>query len=131
MRRSEDAPWTADFKGLLTFLRANTLWSREIDRRREAIGHERLMQILEAENLEIEAGDMVCIHTGFADTLMTMNRRPDVKHLHETGSGLDGRDAKLLNWIVDVRLACLIADNQAVELVLPRLGSPATPIATV
>ena len=35
-----------------------------------------------------------------------MNRTPDLATLHATG--LDGWDDKLLNWIVDVRLACLI-----------------------
>ena len=39
-------------------------------------------------------------------------------------SGLDGHDEKLLNWIVDVKLACLLADNPAVELVVPKLQSP-------
>ncbi|MET3464996.1 cyclase family protein [Variovorax atrisoli] len=98
-----------------------------IGRRREAVGYERLMRILEQDRVEIEAGDMVCIHTGFADTLLAMNRQPNLKKLHETGSGLDGNDARLLNWIVDVRLACLLADNPAVELVVPRLTQP-TPI---
>ncbi|AVQ80948.1 MULTISPECIES: cyclase family protein [unclassified Variovorax] len=98
-----------------------------IGRRREAVGYERLMRILEQDRVEIEAGDMVCIHTGFADTLLAMNRQPDLKKLHETGSGLDGNDARLLNWIVDVRLSCLLADNPAVELVVPRLTQP-TPI---
>lgn len=98
-----------------------------VGRRREAVGYERLMRILEQDRVEIEAGDMVCIHTGFADTLLAMNRQPDLKKLHETGCGLDGNDARLLNWIVDVRLACLLADNPAVELVVPRLTQP-TPI---
>ncbi|MEJ8813976.1 cyclase family protein [Variovorax ureilyticus] len=98
-----------------------------IGRRREVVGYDRLMRILEDDRVEIEAGDMVCIHTGFADTLLAMNRQPDLKRLHETGSGLDGNDARLLNWIVDVRLACLLADNPAVELVVPRLMQP-TPI---
>lgn len=98
-----------------------------VGRRREAIGYERLMRILDQDRVEIEAGDMVCIHTGFADSLLAMNRQPDLKKLHETGSGLDGNDTKLLNWIVDVRLACLLADNPAVELVVHRLTQP-TPI---
>jgi kynurenine formamidase len=88
-----------------------------VGRHREAVGYERLMRILDADQVQIEVGDMVCLHTGFADMLMAMNRQPDVKLLHETGSGLDGNDPKLLNWIVDVKLACLIADNPAVELV--------------
>jgi kynurenine formamidase len=96
---------------------------RHIGRKKVAVNYDQLMRVLEADGVTIEAGDMVCFHTGFADTLMAMNRSPDVKHLHETGSGLDGRDAKLLNWIVDVRLACLIADNPAVELISPTLAT--------
>ncbi|OZI44680.1 cyclase [Bordetella genomosp. 5] len=90
-----------------------------VGRTRTAVGYDALMRILEADGVEIESGDMVCLHTGFGETLMSMNRQPDVAHLHATGSGLDGNDARLLRWIVDVRLACLIADNPAVELPQP------------
>ena len=31
--------------------------------------------------------------------------------------GLDGRDEKLLQWVTDSGLACLISDNYAVELI--------------
>lgn len=96
---------------------------RHVGRRKVAVGYDQLMRMLESDGITIEEGDMVCLHTGFADTLMAMQRKPDVQHLHATGSGLDGRDAKLLNWIVDVRLACLIADNPAVELIAPTLGA--------
>ena len=95
--------------------------AHHLGRRREAVGYDTWMRILEADRIEVEAGDMVCIHTGFADTLLAMNRQPDVARLHETGSGLDGHDARLLNWITDVRLACLVADNPAVELVVHSL----------
>ncbi|POR07748.1 cyclase family protein [Diaphorobacter sp. LR2014-1] len=95
-----------------------------LGRSRQAVGYDTLMRILEDDGVEVEAGDMVCIHTGFADTLLAMNRQPDVARLHETGTGLDGWDDKLLNWIVDVRLACLLADNPAVELVVPKLTLP-------
>ncbi|APW39655.1 cyclase [Rhodoferax koreense] len=98
-----------------------------LGRRRQAVGYDQVMRILEADGIAIEPGDMVCLHTGFADTLLAMNRQPDIERLHETGTGLDGRDAKLLNWIVDSRLACLLADNPAVELVEPRLTTP-TPL---
>ncbi|WP_238926364.1 cyclase family protein [Achromobacter xylosoxidans] len=100
-----------------------------VGRTRTAVGYDTLMRILEVDGVTIEAGDMVCLHTGFGDTLMAMNRQPDVAHLHATGSGLDGEDARLLRWIVDSRLACLIADNPAVELVRPiDLGGSATPL---
>jgi len=100
-----------------------------VGRTRTAVGYERLMRILEADAIDIEPGDMVCLHTGFGDTLMAMNRQPDVAHLHATGSGLDGGDPRLLQWITDTRLACLIADNPAVELVPPvSLGGAGTPL---
>ncbi|NDY93605.1 cyclase family protein [Ideonella livida] len=95
-----------------------------LGRRRQAVGHDTLMRVLEADGIEIEPGDMVCVHTGYADTLLAMNRQPDLARLHETGSGLDGHDARLLNWITDSGLACLIADNPAVELVVPKLATP-------
>lgn len=95
-----------------------------VGRRRQAVGYDALMRVLEADGVDIEPGDMVCLHTGFADTLLAMDRQPDLETLHATGSGLDGWDAKLLNWIVDVKLACLLADNPAVELVVPKLESP-------
>jgi hypothetical protein len=97
---------------------------RHLGRTRQAVGYDRLMRVLEADGVEVEAGDMVCVHTGFADTLLAMNRQPDVQRLHETGTGLDGWDPKLLNWIVDTKLACLLADNPAVELVVPKLHTP-------
>jgi kynurenine formamidase len=98
--------------------------AHHLGRRRQAVGYDMLMRILEADCIEVEPGDMVCVHTGFADTLLAMNRQPDLAKLDDTGSGLDGWDERLLNWIVDVRLACLIADNPAVELVVPKLDRP-------
>lgn len=98
---------------------------RHIGRKRQAVGYDQLMRILDADNVTVEAGDMVCLHTGFADTLLSMNKSPDLKVLHESGTGLDGHDAKLLNWITDSRLACLLADNPAVELVVPKPLTPA------
>lgn len=95
-----------------------------LGRTRQAVGYDTLMRILEADGIAIEPGDMVCLHTGFADTLLAMDRQPDLATLHATGSGLDGHDTRLLQWIVDVRLACLIADNPAVELVVPKLQQP-------
>ena len=97
---------------------------RHVGRQRVAVGYDALMKMLEADQVQVESGDMVCLHTGFADTLLSMNRQPDVAQLHQTGSGLDGRDGKLLNWITDSRLACLIADNAAVEFVGPKLMTP-------
>jgi kynurenine formamidase len=87
-----------------------------VGRKKVAVGYDQLMRILDADKVVVERGDMVCVNTGFADTLLKMHRQPDVEYLAATGSGLDGWDDKLLNWITDSGLACLIADNLAVEL---------------
>jgi kynurenine formamidase len=89
---------------------------KHLGRTRVAVGYEQLMRILDADHIEVREGDMVCLHTGYADTLLSMNKKPSLELLHQSGSGLDGRDERLLGWISDSRLACLIADNPAVEI---------------
>jgi kynurenine formamidase len=81
----------------------------------EAVGYDTWMRILEKDRIEIESGDMVCIHTGFGEVLLQMNRQPDAGVLARTGCALDGRDEKLKQWITDSGLIALIADNYAVE----------------
>ena len=80
-----------------------------------AFGYDRLMRVLEADKVEVEKGDMVCIHTGFAEMLLEMNRNPDPAKARHLCATLNGRDRKLLNWITDTGLVSLIADNYAVE----------------
>ena len=83
-----------------------------------------LMRVLEKDKVEIEQGDMVCLYTGFADVLFELQKKPNAELLHNTCSGLDGRDERLLQWITDSGLACLIADNYAVELIPMSLTKP-------
>jgi kynurenine formamidase len=82
---------------------------------RVAVGYKELMRVLDADGVTVEQGDMVCLHTGFAQRLLEMNKQPDAAVLDNTGAVLDGRDEKLLQWITDSGLAALIADNYAVE----------------
>jgi hypothetical protein len=97
---------------------------RHFGRRHHAVGYDELMAVLEKDAVVIEKGDMVCLHTGFAELLLEMRRKPDPKLLHGTCTGLDGRDEKLLRWISDCGLACLIADNYAVELIPTSILKP-------
>jgi len=94
----------------------------------EAVGYDTWMRVLEKDKLEIESGDMVCIHTGFGEVLLGMNRQPDAGVLSRSGCALDGRDEKLKQWITDSGLIALIADNYAVEThpALPGDGACAT-----
>jgi kynurenine formamidase len=94
---------------------------RHLGRSRTLVGYETLMRILEADHIEVEPGDMVCLHTGFADVLLGMNRSPGGEVLARSCASLDGRDDKLLSWISETSLSALIADNFAVE------AAPANP----
>jgi hypothetical protein len=93
-----------------------------LGRARTLVGHDALMRILESDRVEIEPGDMVCLHTGFAEVILEMERRPSKERLQNSCAVLDGRDERLLQWITDSGLAVLIADNYAVEAVPARRG---------
>jgi kynurenine formamidase len=86
------------------------------------VSYDDLMQVMETDDVTVEEGDMVCLHTGFAQQIMEMNGVPDKEKLHSSCCALDGRDANLLNWITDSGLSLLIADNYAVEAHPPREG---------
>jgi kynurenine formamidase len=85
-------------------------------RKREAVGYDALMKILEKDKVAVERGDIVCLHTGFAELVLELKRNPTPELLHNTCTGLDGRDEKLLQWVSDSGLSVLAADNYAVEL---------------
>lgn len=86
-----------------------------VGRDRAVIGYQDLMRMLEQDKVEVETGDMVCLHTGYADMLLEMGGVPDRDRVHNACAVLDGRDQRLLRWITDSGLAVLIADNFAVE----------------
>jgi hypothetical protein len=90
-------------------------------RDRKLVGFAELMQVLETDDVTVEPGDMVCLRTGFAQVVLDMKRKPDEKVLHNSCAVLDGRDARLLDWITRSGLSVLVADNYAVE------GLPASP----
>jgi kynurenine formamidase len=70
---------------------------------------------MEAQSVTIEEGDILCLHTGFAQMLLDMKRDPDPDRLDAHCARLDGRDGSLLQWISDSGIAALVADNYAVE----------------
>ncbi len=59
------------------------------------------MRVLEADRVQVETGDMVCLHTGFADRLLGMGGKPDAVLADRLCAVLDGRDSRLLQWITD------------------------------
>ena len=84
-------------------------------RRRVLVGHDELTDILRADGVELEAGDILLLHTGFAEVLVEMDRHPDADILSRSCAVLDGRDPRLLELITASGVAALCADNYAVE----------------
>lgn len=84
------------------------------------VGYDALMRILDEDEVEVEEGDMVCLHTGLADALLGLGRQPDEETLERSHAALDGRDERLLRWIDETGLSVLVADNFAVEAVPSR-----------
>ncbi|MCC0079375.1 MAG: cyclase family protein [Rhodobacter sp.] len=82
-------------------------------RDRAYVGYDGLMRAL--DGAEILPGDILCLHTGFADLILSMKKRPDPEILANACAGLDGRDDRLLNWITDSGIVAIAADNFAVE----------------
>ena len=83
-----------------------------------------LQEIMAADNVVVEPGDMLLLHTGYATRILEWNRRPDPRKLFTTGSYLDARDEALLEWIADSQISALVADNYAVEGLLGKDRDP-------
>ena len=74
-----------------------------------------LEEIMAADNVVVEPGDMLLLHTGFATEVLNWNRDPDPVKIHRTCTYLDARDPAMLEWIAESQISALIADNYAVE----------------
>jgi kynurenine formamidase len=89
-----------------------------------AVDLELLQEILAADQVVVEPGDMLLFHTGFATRVLEWDRNPDPRKIFTTSSYLDGRDPALLEWIADSQIAALVADNYAVEGLLGKDRDP-------
>ena len=85
---------------------------------------EMLQQIMAADGVVVEPGDMLLLHTGFATRILEWNREPDPVEIFRTCSWLDARDESLLEWIADSQISALVADNYAVEGLLGKDRDP-------
>jgi kynurenine formamidase len=82
---------------------------------RQVIGFEQWRHVLEVDDIVIEPGDMVLVHTGFVEYIMESGGDPDPEELARRGCVLDGTDQQLLQWITDSGVVAIAADNYAVE----------------
>ena len=74
-----------------------------------------LEEIMAADDVVVEPGDMLLLHTGFATKVLEWDREPDPVQVNAMCTYLDARDESLLEWIADSQIAALVADNYAVE----------------
>jgi hypothetical protein len=88
---------------------------RHIGRDHTFVGYDAFMRAMEANGVEVEPGDMLCLYTGFGDVILEMEGDPDEHTLHHSCAVLDGRDEKLQQWVIDSGVTALISDNFAVE----------------
>lgn len=81
---------------------------------RKEVGYDDLMRIFDEDGVVIERGDIVCFWTGLDEMILRMNRHPDPS-VRQACAVLDGRDERLLKWIVDSEIPAIASDNIAVE----------------
>jgi len=96
---------------------------RHLGDERVEVGYDLLARIMRDDGVAVETGDIVCIHTGLGQRIVDADGAPDPS-LRTACAVLDGRDARLLEWISDSGLAAIACDNLAVER-SSTLGVPA------
>lgn len=88
---------------------------RHLGSERVVVDYDMLKEVMDKDGIEVEEGDIVCLHTGFAQRIVEMQGNPDLEKLNNSGPALDGGDPALQDWIRESGLAVLVADNYAVE----------------
>ncbi len=80
-----------------------------------AVDLKTLQEVMDADSVVVEPGDVLCLHTGFATRILEWDKHPPSGELFTTCSYLDAKDDALLQWITDSQISALVADNYAVE----------------
>ena len=81
----------------------------------QGVDRRTLEEIMAADGVVVEPGDVLLLHTGFATKVLEWERDPDPVKIHTMCTYLDARDPSLLDWIADSQISALVADNYAVE----------------
>ena len=81
-----------------------------------AVGYEALMEIMEQQQVRIEAGDILCLWTGLDRLILESAGNPN-ESLRHACAALNGWDSKLLEWITQSGVAAIASDNIAVEII--------------
>ena len=88
------------------------------------VDRQTLEEIMAADGVVVEPGDMLLVHTGFATKVLEWGGNATPRDLFTTGTYLDAHDPSLLEWITESQISALIADNYAVEGLLGKDQDP-------
>lgn len=97
---------------------------------RIVVGYEALARVLAADDVVVEPGDLLLLHTGFARHVLAQQGKPTPDSLRVCAV-LDGSDPALHDWIRDSGVVAIAADNYAVEAFPPTTelrDAPALPL---
>ncbi|MFL6206639.1 MAG: cyclase family protein [Acidimicrobiales bacterium] len=83
-----------------------------------------LQEVMDADGVVVEPGDVLLLHTGFATKVVEWAGTPDPRELFTTCAYLDAKDDALLQWIGSSQISALVADNYAVEGLLGKDRDP-------
>ncbi|MCE0765538.1 cyclase family protein [Pseudonocardia kujensis] len=87
---------------------------RAVGRDRVAVGHDQLTEIMAAQDVTVEPGDILCLHTGLTEVMLEVGDELTHETLDQCAV-LDSQDDRLLQWITDSGVSAIVADNLAVE----------------
>jgi len=88
------------------------------------VDRQTLEEIMAADGVVVEPGDMLLVHTGFATKVLEWGGNATPRDLFTTGTYLDAHDKSLLEWITESQISALVADNYAVEGLLGKDQDP-------
>ena len=71
-------------------------------------------RVLKTDNVTVEEGDILCLHTGLGQLIRDADGHLDAS-IKTRCAVLDGYDERLLQWITNSGVAAIVADNLAVE----------------
>jgi kynurenine formamidase len=83
-----------------------------------------LQEVMDADGVVVEPGDVLLLHTGFATKVLEWDGGATERQLFTSCTYLDAKDDALLDWIADSGIAALVADNYAVEGLLGKDRDP-------
>lgn len=88
---------------------------RAVGHDRVAVGYEMLVEIMRAQNVTVESGDILCLHTGLSKIMLDLGSDLTNETVYGRCAVLDAQDDRLLQWITDSGVSAIVADNLAVE----------------